>query len=242
MAIPWRSQGMKSLPICRWAFLGRMGYQEAWDLQRSIAHARAEDRAEDTLLLLEHPPTYTLGRRSMASDLLLPREALEAQGATVVDVDRGGEVTFHGPGQLVGYPIISIRDWGGPLRYVRALETVLISTLGAFGVRAERIEGLTGVWVGDAKIAAIGVKISRGVTTHGFALNVATDLAWFRHIVPCGIHDREVTSLERLLGRAVSLEEVAAVVAERFGRELGFPMREVTPQAVLATGQLTPTT
>lgn len=226
------------MSICRWAYLGCVDYERAWDLQRSIAQARAEGQVGDTLLLLEHPLTYTLGRRSNPSDLLLPREALEAQGATVVDVDRGGEVTFHGPGQLVGYPIITIRDWGGPLRYVRALEAVLISTLDAFGVRAERIEGLTGVWVGDAKIAAIGVKISRGVTTHGFALNVATDLAWFRHIVPCGIHDREVTSMERLLGRAVSLEEVSAVVAERFDRELGFTMRRVAPEAMLAPGWL----
>lgn len=226
-----RSQGTPDLPICRWAYLGRVDYREAWDLQRSIAHARAEGCIGDTLLLLEHPSTYTLGRRSKPSDLLLPREALEAQGAAVVDVDRGGEVTFHGPGQLVGYPIISLRPRWGPLAYVRSLEAALISALDAFGIRAERVEGLTGVWAAGAKIAAIGLKISRGVTTHGFAINVTTDLAWFRHIVPCGIHDREVTSLERLLGRTVSLEEVAAVVAERFGRELGFTMREVALEA-----------
>ena len=223
---------MRDFPICQWAFLGRMDYQEAWDLQRSIAQARAEDRVGDTLLLLEHPPTYTLGRRSKESGLLLSREAMEAQGARVIDVDRGGEVTFHGPGQLVGYPIINLRAWGGPLRYVRALEAVLISTLAAFGVRVGRTEGLTGVWAGDSKIAAIGVRISSGVTTHGFALNLATDLSWFRHIVPCGIHDCEVTSLERLLGRAVPMKEVAPVVAERFGRELGFRMREVVPEMI----------
>ena len=142
----------------------------------------------------------------------------------------------------MGYPIVNLRDWGGPLRYVRALEAVIISTLDAFGVRAGAIEGLTGAWVGSSKIAAIGVRISRGITTHGFALNVATDLAWFRHIVPCGIHDLEVTSLERLLGRSVSLEEVAPVVAERFGHELGFQMREVAPETALASGLLAPAT
>ena len=233
---------MPDLPVCQWAFLSRMEYQQAWDLQRFIAQARAEGRAGDTLLLLEHPPTYTLGRRSKDSDLLLQREALEARGARVVDVDRGGEITFHGPGQLVGYPIVDLRAWGGPLRYVHALEAALISTLQAFGVGAGRAEGLIGVWASGAKIAAIGVKISRGVTTHGFALNVNTDLAWFQHIVPCGIRDCEVTSLERLLGRAVSLEEVAPVVAERFGRELGFRMREVVPEEVLDPGLLAPAT
>ncbi len=227
---------MSDTPACHWAFLGQIAYPEAWDLQRSIARAMAEDRTGNTLLLLEHPPTYTLGRRSNPSDLLLPRETLESMGAHVVDIDRGGEITFHGPGQLVGYPIINLRDWGGPLRYVRALETVLINTLDSFGIVAEQIEGLTGVWVDGTKVAAIGVKISRGVTTHGFALNVATDLAWFRHIVPCGIHDMEVTSLERLLGRAVSVEEVAAVVATRFGVEMGFSMVEVPPKAVSTPG------
>jgi len=237
-----RSQGARDLPVCCWAFLGLVDYQEAWDLQRAIARARAEGSVEDTLLLLEHPPTYTLGRRSNASDLLLPREALEAQGAQVVDVDRGGEITFHGPGQLAGYPIVNLRDWGGPLRYVRALEAVIISTLDTFGVRAGAIEGLTGAWVGSSKIAAIGVRISRGITTHGFALNVATDLAWFRHIVPCGTRDLEVISLEQLLGRSVSLEEVAPVVAQCFGHELGFQMRKVAPETVLASGLLAPAT
>ncbi len=219
--------------VCSWAFLGRWEYQRAWDLQRSLAQARAADRIGDTLLLLEHPPVYTLGRRSKPSDLLLPQEALEAKGAQVVDVDRGGEITFHGPGQLVGYPIISLRAWGGPLQYVRALEEALIRTLDAYGISAGRIAGLTGVWAGGAKIAAIGVKVSRGVTTHGFALNVATDLSWFQHIVPCGIRDRDVTSMERLLGRPVPVEEVASVAAEQFGHALGFQMVAETSESVV---------
>ena len=225
-------------PDCRWAFLGRIDYQQAWDLQRALSQARVDGRVGDTLLLLEHPPVYTLGRRSNGSHLLLQKEALEARGAQVIDVDRGGEITFHGPGQLVGYPIINLRAWGGPLRYVRALEAALISALEALGVHAGRVDGLTGVWAAESKVAAIGVKVSRGVTTHGFALNVSTDLTWFQHIIPCGIHDREVTSLERLLGRPVPLDEVASIVADRFGQVMGFRMSEATPEALSAPSLL----
>ena len=224
---------MRDSHSCRWAFLGRWEYKRAWDIQRSLAQARAEDRVGDIMLLLEHPPVYTLGRRSKPSDLLLPREALESKGAQVVDVDRGGEITFHGPGQLVGYPIISLRAWGGSLQYVRALEEALIRALDVYGVSAGRIDGLTGVWAGGAKIAAIGVKVSRGVTTHGFALNVATDLSWFQNIVPCGIRGRDVTTMERLLGRPVPVEEVASIVAEQFGRVLGFQMSAEAPESLV---------
>ena len=227
-------------PFCRWAYLGVLGYQEAWELQRALVEERAKGRSVDSLLLLEHPPTYTLGRRGRESDLLLPRRELERQGAAVYDVDRGGEVTYHGPGQLVGYPIVDLRGWGGPLRYVRALEAVLVKTLSDFGVQAGRIEGLTGVWAEEKKIAAIGVRISRGVTSHGFALNVSTDLSWFRHIIPCGIHDREVTSLECLIGHSVPLKEVAEVVIGRFGQEMGFAMRGVTAQEMRSLGGGTP--
>ncbi|MBI4197652.1 MAG: lipoyl(octanoyl) transferase LipB [Chloroflexi bacterium] len=201
-----------------------MDYQEAWNMQRALAREVTEGRRGGTLLLLEHPSTYTLGRRSKEEHLLLPRVALEALGARVVEVDRGGEATFHGPGQLVGYPILDLGAWGGPLRYVRALEGALIATLAEYRVTAGRIEGLTGVWVGGEKIAAIGVRVSQGVTTHGFALNVATDLGWFQHIVPCGIRDRGVTSMQRVLGRAPSLGEVAEVVANRLGQEMGMEM------------------
>lgn len=216
----------------RWAFLGRVDYQTAWDLQRALAAVRQEGRMDDTLLLLEHPPTYTLGRRGNDQDLRLPREALSALGAAVYDVDRGGQATFHGPGQLVGYPIIDIRPPGGPLSYVRALERVLIDTLAEYGVRAGRWEGQTGVWVEGEKIAAIGVKVSRGVTTHGFALNVSTDLSWFDHIIPCGMPDARATSLQRRTGRTVALEEAAARLAERFGQAMGFATRPATAQEV----------
>ena len=218
---------------CRWAYLNLLGYREAWDLQRALVEERAQGRSGDSLLLLEHPPTYTVGRRGRESDLLLPRRELERRGAAVHDVDRGGEVTYHGPGQLVGYHIVDLRGWSSPLRYVRALEVVLAKTLADFGIQAGRIEGLTGVWAKDRKIAAIGVRISRGVTSHGFALNVNTDLSWFQHIIPCGIHDGQVTSMEWLLGHSVSLPKVAEVVAERFGQEMGFAM---VPAAVFAVG------
>ena len=225
---------------CRWAYLNLLGYREAWDLQRTLVEERAQGRSGDSLLLLEHPPTYTLGRRGRESDLLLPRRELERRGAAVYDVDRGGEVTFHGPGQLVGYPIIGLRSWGGPLKYVRALEATLIAGLDTFGIHAGRIEGLTGVWANDAKIAAIGVRISRGVTSHGFALNVGTDLAWFQHIVPCGIPDHDVTSMERLLGRSLELQKVAAVAAEVFGRKMGLRMTQVTTEDVVGAPMTAP--
>ena len=165
-----------------------------------------------------------------------PQKTWKLQGATVIDVDRGGQATFHGPGQLVAYPILDLKEWGrGPLSYVRTLESVLIGVLQEFGVRAMRIDKLTGVWVGDRKIAAIGLKISRGVTTHGFALNVSTDLAWFRHIVPCGVPDKDVTSLERLLERPVTVAEVIPVLLKRFSAEFSAEMTAVTPEALLGS-------
>ncbi len=227
---------MEGMTPIQWAFLGRMDYTEAWDLQRDLAEARTRGEIPNTLLLLEHPPTYTLGRRGGDSDLLLPAEDLELQGAAVIDVDRGGQATFHGPGQLVAYPILDLKEWGrGPLHYVRTLESVLIGVLQEFGVRAMRIDKLTGVWVGDKKIAAIGLKISRGVTTHGFALNVSPDLAWFQHIVPCGVPDKDVTSMERLLGRPVTVAEVMPVLLKRFSAEFSVEMTAATPESLLGS-------
>ncbi len=227
---------MSGMTAIQWVFLGRMDYTEAWGLQRDLAEARTRGEIPNTLLLLEHPPTYTLGRRGGDSDLLLSIEDLESHGAEVIDVDRGGQATFHGPGQLVTYPILDLKEWGeGPLRYVRTLESILMGVLQEFGIRAMRIDKLTGVWVGDKKIAAIGLKISRGVTTHGFALNVSTDLAWFQHIVPCGVPDKDVTSMERLLERPVTLAEVMPVLLERFGAEFGAEMKAVTREALLGS-------
>jgi lipoate-protein ligase B len=208
--------------VCGARWLGRMEYLEAWRLQQALAQERAEGLGHDILLLLEHPPTYTIGRGGDRDAFLTPPAALKAMGAAVHDVDRGGGVTFHGPGQLVGYPIIDLAEWRQDVyAYLRALEEVLIASLADFGLVAERKRGYTGVWVGDEKIGAIGVKVSRWVTTHGFALNVTCDLDWFGHIVPCGLKGKGVTSLERAGGTQSSFPVVAEKVSEHFGRVFG---------------------
>ena len=202
--------------------LGTVGYADALELQRRLHRQVADGALPDLLLLLEHPHVYTLGRRGRDEDLLGTEEKRLALGVEVHRTDRGGEVTYHGPGQLVGYPIVDLRRWGGgPLAYVRALEAALVATLGEFGLSAQSGEKPTGVWVGDAKIAAIGVKISRGVTMHGFALNVAPDLSYFDGIVPCGMPDAQVTSMAALLTREITVEQVVPVLTERFGERFG---------------------
>ncbi len=210
---------------CVAAFLGRVPYLDAWELQRRLHGRVARAQIPDQLLLLEHPHVYTLGRRGEESDVTATAERLTELGAEVHRVDRGGQTTYHGPGQLVGYPIISLRRWGGgPLRYVQALERVLIATLAELGVDAQSEHRPIGVWVGDAKIAAIGVRISQGVATHGFALNVCPDLSYFGHIVPCGMPDGGVTSISELLSRNVEVEEVAGALVQHFGLALGLSM------------------
>ena len=201
-------------------------YRLAWDEQVSLAQAVRDGSQPNTLLLLEHPHVYTRGRLSKQEHLSLNQTELAQNGVSVVDTDRGGQVTYHGPGQLVGYPIIDLRNWGGPLKYLRTLEQVIIQTLADLGVEAGQVTGLTGVWVGEAKVAAIGVKISRGVAYHGFSLNVNPDLSYYDHIVPCGITDRDVTSLEELLARPVEMGLVRNGLAYRFGQQMGFRMKE----------------
>ncbi len=218
---------MASLPVCQVVHLGLVEYRRAWDEQVALARAVRDSVQPNTLLLLEHPHVYTRGRLSKPEHLSLAQPELTEQGVSVVDTDRGGLVTYHGPGQLVGYPIIDLRNWGGPLKYVRTLEQVIIQTLADLGVEAGLVAGLTGVWVGEAKVAAIGVKISRGVAYHGFSLNVNPDLSYYDHIVPCGITDRDVTSLEQLLARPVEMELVRNGLAYRFGQQMGFRMKEV---------------
>jgi len=194
-------------------------YTEALALQRSLVEDRRAGRIGDTLLLLEHPHVLTLGVRGDGgrSHILATDEALASRGIEVHETGRGGDITYHGPGQLVGYPIVDLNpDRRDVHRYVRDLETVLIRTAADYGIEAGRVEGLTGVWVGDDKLAAIGVRIARWITSHGFALNVSTDLDQFNLIVPCGISDRGVTSLARLLRRPVSMAEVEFRVIEHF--------------------------
>ena len=218
---------------CLTVFLGRIDYLRALELQRSVHERVVSGQLPNVLLLLEHPHVYTLGRRGKLSDILASAAELQRLGVEVHHIDRGGEVTYHGPGQLVGYPIVSIRQWGGgPLRYVRMLEEVLVATAADFGLRAERGERPTGVWVGDAKLAAIGVKISRGVTTHGLALNVDPDLSYFDRIVPCGMPGLRVTSMSRLASRPLSVERVAQVLATRFSEIFGCPTEWVDPKQI----------
>jgi lipoyl(octanoyl) transferase len=191
--------------------LGRVAYAEALALQRSLVEDRRAGRIPDTLLLLEHPHVLTLGVRGDGgrSHILATGEALASRGIEVHETGRGGDITYHGPGQIVGYPILDLNpDRRDVHRYVRDLETVLIGVAADYGIGAGRVDGLTGVWVGEEKLAAIGVRIARWITSHGFALNVTTDLELFSLIVPCGIADRGVTSLSRLLGRPVDTAEV----------------------------------
>jgi lipoyl(octanoyl) transferase len=197
---------------------GLVPYEEAVVAQRWLSDARQEDAIPDVLLLLEHPPVYTRGRRSTPEELPMADEWYEMQGIEVRDTDRGGRVTYHGPGQLVCYPIVSLRPYGDDVHeYVRRLERVAISALGDHGVAAETVEDLTGVWTDGRKIGSIGVHVSRGVTTHGLAVNVSNDLQPFEWIVPCGIEGCRVTSLTRELGAKQDLEAFAGTVAERYG-------------------------
>ena len=209
-----------SQPIIEVRRLGLVPYEAALELQQQLVDARKADAIPDQLLLLEHPAVITLGAkvRNDRSHVLASREALDGAGVSVFEAGRGGDVTFHGPGQLVGYPILDLRpDRCDVHRYVRDLEQVMIATAAQFGVEAARVAGLTGAWVGNDKLAAIGVRISRWITSHGFALNVGVDLSQFGLIVPCGIADRGVTSLARLLGREVPLKTVEDAVAGAFG-------------------------
>jgi len=203
--------------------LGRIDYQAGLDLQAALVEDRRAGRIGDTLLLLEHPPVITLGvkTRHGAKHIIASDEELARQGVTVHETGRGGDVTYHGPGQLVGYPILDLKpDRCDVHRYVRDLEEVLIVALRDFGIEGGRVKGLSGVWVGpegkERKIAAIGVRISRWITSHGFALNVATDLRHFQLIVPCGIADRGVTSIEMELGRVVPMAEIEDAVSRSF--------------------------
>ena len=199
--------------------LGVVPYADALALQRSLVEDRRAGRIGDTLLLLEHPPVLTLGVRGDGgrSHILASAESLATRSIEVHEAGRGGDVTYHGPGQIVGYPIIDLNPHRRDVhRYVRDLETVLIRTAGDYGISAHRVDGLTGVGVGDEKLAAIGVRIARWVTSHGFALNVNTYLDHFDLIVPCGIADRGVTSMARLLGRSLDTAEVENRIIEQF--------------------------
>ena len=194
--------------------LGQRPYQEVWAYQKEIQAKRIAGEIEDTFLMVEHEPVYTLGKNANENHLLQSRD----QSVDVFNIERGGDITFHGPGQLVGYPILDLSNYKKSISwYMRILEQIIIDTVSEFGIEAKRIEGLTGVWVGDEKIAALGVRIRRWVTMHGFSINVNTDLAFYDGIIPCGIFDHGITSMEQLLCRPQDMEKVKKVVRSKFG-------------------------
>jgi lipoyl(octanoyl) transferase len=219
--------------ICHIVDLGLMGYREAWALQKRVVAARKAGAIEDVLLLCEHPHVITQGRSGKREHLLVSEHVLKQKGVEFHATDRGGDITYHGPGQIVGYPIFNL----GVIRrdvvwYVRMLEEAMMRATAEFGIAAERVTGKTGIWVKnkkkEEKLAAIGVHISRWVTSHGFAYNVSTDLRYFDLIVPCGIADRKATSLEKLLGRPVETKEVALRIANYLGEAFGLEMKEAS--------------
>ena len=232
------------MQVCLVHTLGTVDYAHAWSLQKSLAAERGQNQRTDTLLLLEHPPTYTLGSSGKMEHLLFDETERAKRGISVHYVDRGGDITYHGPGQLVGYPIIQLPRSNDGLRtdvvgYMRDLEEVLIQALAPFDITGERLSGYTGVWVnvqGELqKIAAIGVKVTvKGVTFHGFALNVNTNLDYFRGIIPCGIRDKPVTSMEKILGHSINMNGVIDAVTMAFGDIFNRDMRIETrlPSAI----------
>jgi len=268
--------------MIQYLYLGRVDYDEALRLQAEMAGLLAEGRVQNVLLLLEHPPVLTLGRNAHRANILASEELLKRRGVTVHEINRGGDVTYHGPGQLVGYPVFDLRSLHrpgggrmGPVDFVRGMEEALIRLCGGFGVRAGRIAGLTGVWCGEAgpagggaldecglleksggaeperKIAAIGIHVARGITSHGFAFNVTTDLSDFELIIPCGIADHPVTSLEKEMQRQKvqnqqalpALEAIADRAARNFGQVFGEPVLAVESLAALrAQAAATPLT
>lgn len=203
--------------------LGFIDYAEAWDLQKHVFELRHQNTVNDVFFLLEHPHTYTLGKVTDKNNLIGSDEYLKEKKISVYEIDRGGDITYHGPGQIVGYPIINLSDWKKDTHlYLRNLEETIIRTCGQYGLETGRKEGLTGVWIENRKIAAIGIKVSRWITMHGFAFNINTDLSLFGGIIPCGIKDKEVTSLQKELGRKVPVAEVKQKLLNYFMEIFGY--------------------
>ena len=213
--------------------LGTVPYQPAWELQDELAEQRRGRRIGDRLLLLEHFPVYTIGRGGDEANLLATPERLREIGAELIRIDRGGDITFHGPGQIVAYPIVELKDPLDLRRYVRTLEAAVIETAAAFGVEGGHLDGHPGIWVGgERKLAAIGVRVKRGVTTHGLALNVNTDLRWFDEMIPCGIRDKGVTSLARELGGHVPMDTVEDELARQLAAHFGLHLADGSPGVI----------
>ena len=230
----------------RFAWLGRLAYSNAYQLQLALMDRRQKDEIPDTALFLEHPHVYTLGRRGDDADILASADELERSGAEVIHTDRGGQTTYHGPGQLVAYPILDLKRGNrGPVEYVRSLEQAIIRVIGEYGIEGHLIAGKTGVWtygsmrpdmaaplVNEAKIAAIGVRISRGVSMHGFALNVNTDLGYYANIVPCGMPEVEMASTQSITGETLEIPDVANLAAKHLADELNAIAVRVEPQEI----------
>lgn len=203
--------------------LGLIDYKVAWDLQKAVHELRYQNKIEDVFFVLEHPHTYTLGKTANKENLVGDKNYLKENQISVYDIDRGGDITYHGPGQIVGYPIISLANWHQDThKYLRAIEEIIIKTCGDFRLAGNRIDGLTGVWIDNRKIAAIGIKVSRWITMHGFAFNINTDLKLFYGIIPCGITDKEVTSLNKELDRTVTINEVKEKLLFHFANAFNY--------------------
>lgn len=219
------SRDFRNLIYCD---LGFIDYKDAWDLQKSIHQYRAENKIDDIFFLLEHPHTYTLGKTADKKNLVGDKKYLDENNISVYDIDRGGDITYHGPGQIVGYPIINLTNWKQDThKYLRSIEEIIIRVCNEYGLDAKRIEKLTGVWIDDRKICAIGIKVSRWITMHGFAFNINTDLNLFNGIIPCGISDKQVTSLSKELNREIILTQVKEKIIHHFMNEFNYSQIEL---------------
>ena len=208
---------MLSQRILNYCDLDFIDYQQAWDLQKDILNLKVDEKINDVLFLLEHPHTYTLGKVADKKNLLGSEDYLHENKISVFDIDRGGDITYHGPGQIVGYPIIDLKKWKQDThKYLRSLEEVIIKTCAEYGLKGNRDPKYTGVWIEDRKIAAIGIKVSRWITMHGFAFNINTDLNFFSGIIPCGIADKGVTSLKNELNKTVDISEAKEKLRNNF--------------------------
>lgn len=221
--------------------LGFMNYKEAWDLQRETFELRVKNKIPDVIYLLEHPNTYTLGKTADHNNLVGSEEYLSSNKISVYDIDRGGDITYHGPGQIVGYPIINLTKWKQDThKYLRALEETIIQTCAEYEIVGGREPEYTGVWVEDRKIAAIGIKVSRWITMHGFAFNVNTDLSFFSGIIPCGISDKDVTSIQREIKSEVPVDEVKSKIVRNFAGIFGYQdVKQVTKDEIFSANLFT---
>jgi lipoyl(octanoyl) transferase len=218
------NKDIRKLVYCDLDFID---YKVAWDLQKSVHQFRVENKIDDILFLLEHPHTYTLGKTADKENLVSDKRYLDENKISVYDIDRGGDITYHGPGQIVGYPIINLTNWKQDThKYLRSIEEVIINVLKEYGLSGTRVEKFTGVWLDDRKICAIGIKVSRWITMHGFAFNVNTDLKLFNGIIPCGITDKDVTSLNRELNKEINLFEVKEKIIHHFSAEFNYDQIE----------------